>query len=102
MAKTMVAGLQAARTTAAAALLVLLALLSTTSRASPTCYDVNGQVASYLLPCNVTGGTNICCSPEHVCTNKGVCLHTGGMMLGVYGCTDPNWGSPCLRVCTGE
>ena len=80
-------------------LIAILACLVDESLAT-TCYDWTGQVNTDFLPCNSTG-TSLCCKPEDFCTTKGLCLHGEIFLLGVYGCTDPNWGPPCQKPCPG-
>jgi len=67
---------------------------------SATCYDVTGQIGTDLSPCNITG-TSICCAASDFCVNNNFCIQSSNFLLGVYGCTDPNWSSPCRKPCNG-
>ena len=67
-----------------------------------TCYDTSGQ-ASSLVPCNATANISSCCGGPDYCLSNGLCFDAGANnLLVVQGCTDPNWGAPCHKYCSGR
>jgi hypothetical protein len=81
--------------------LFLLAIVLHSSHCLATCYDVTGKANTDFFPCNI-GGTSICCFGVDFCVNNNFCIQSLNFFIGVYGCTDQNWGLPCQRPCNGE
>jgi hypothetical protein len=77
--------------------------------AAVTCYDPNGKPLTGAgwenytnVVCDTTAAVSICCSPNDNCLSNGLCFNTGAdNYLSFQGCTDPNWGAPCHKFCSG-
>jgi hypothetical protein len=67
-----------------------------------TCYTTEGQAIN-LVPCDPTANITTCCGLPDYCLSNGLCFNAGANnLLGNQGCTDPNWGAPCHKYCSGR
>jgi len=82
-------------------LLALYACHIALGQTIPTCYNSAGSVAPWF-PCNLSEAITPCCNNVDFCMSNGICLNGGAdNSFTIQGCTDPDWRSPCNRVCTG-
>src|ERR1700748_871800 len=92
--------------------LVVIILFSSPLTEALTCYGQNGQAigagngwdSGYANNiCNASAAISACCSTLDLCLSNGLCVDTGtDNALAVEGCTDQNWGPPCVHVCLGK
>ncbi|KAK0701726.1 hypothetical protein B0T26DRAFT_528423 [Lasiosphaeria miniovina] len=65
-----------------------------------TCFNANSLPEPGLLPCIPGIRISPCCASGDLCLSNGLCLDTGSDNgFTTQGCTDQDWGSPCVSNC---